>query len=158
MKTKTIALTLAVAITAGGLIAFTTHAANAAAAQFPLRAKLLERAKEKLGITDEQAAQIKAQLKSEKGNLTTLLTQLHDAREAMRSAIRDSNANESSVRAASAKVAAVEADIAVERMKLFAKISPILTSEQKQKLAEIQSRVDEVVDLAINRIGDRLAE
>jgi len=149
---------MAAAITVGGLTVLTTHAANAGGSQLPLRAKLLQRAKNKLGITDEQARQIKAVIKADKDNIKSLVTKLHDARNAMREAIRASDSNETSVRAASAKVAAVEADVAVERMKLFAKISPILTDAQRKQLAEIQSRVDEFVENAINNMGENLVD
>ena len=156
--TKILAITMAAAITFGGFTVLTTHAANAKGSQLPLRAKQLQRAKTKLGITDEQARQIKAVIKADKDNIKGLVTKLHDARTSMREAIRASDANETSVRAASAKVAAAEADVAVERMKLFAKISPILTDTQRKKLAEVQSRVDEFVDNAINNMGEHLAD
>ena len=149
---------MAAAITVGGLTVLTTHAANAKGSQLPLRAKQLQRGKEKLGITDEQAKQIKAVIKADKDNIKGLVTKLRDARTGMRETIRASNANETSVRAASAKVAAIEADVAVERMKLFAKISPILTDAQRKQLAEVQSRVDQFVDNAINNMGEHLAD
>jgi len=149
---------MAAALTVGGLTVLTSHAANAGGAERPMRAKLLQRGKEKLGITDEQARQIKAVVKADKENIKGLVATLHDARSTMREAIRASDANETSVRAASAKVAAIEADVAVERMKLFAKISPILTEEQRKQLAGIQARVDEFVDNAINNMGETLAD
>ncbi len=160
MKTsKWLIITLAAALTAGGFIAYTAHAAEKnVALQRPFRGRLLERAKEKLGLTDEQAAQIKAVLKSEKDNITSLLTRLHDARAGLRGAIQASGATEASVRVAAAKVAAVQADMAVERLKLHGKISAILTAEQQAKISEFHSRVDEFMDGAIDRIGKRLAE
>jgi Spy/CpxP family protein refolding chaperone len=160
MKTsKWLIITLAAALTAGGFIAYNAHAAEKnAAPQRPFRGRLLERAKEKLGLTDEQAVQIKAVLKSEKDNITSLLTRLQDAHAGLREAIQSSDATEASVRVAAAKVAAVEADMAVERLKLHGKISPMLTAEQQAKISEFHSRVDEFMDGAIDRIGKRLAE
>jgi Spy/CpxP family protein refolding chaperone len=136
----------------------TSKAAGAAKEDRPTRGRLLEAAKEKLGITDEQAAQIKSALKSEKENITPLIARLHDARAELRTAIRASDANESSVRAASAKVAAVEADIAVERLKLHSKIAPVLTDEQRAKLSQMGSKLDELIERAIDRAGKRLSE
>lgn len=150
---KWFALTLAAAMTSGGFIALHTAAAGAASINRPARGRLLERAKEKLGITDDQAAQIKAILKADKENLASLLTHLHSARGELREAIRSDSANEASVRAASAKVAAVESDLAVERMKLSAKIGPILTPEQREKLAQFEAKMDDVIDSAISRLG-----
>jgi len=84
-----------------------------------------------------------------------LLGQLHVARENLRAAIRAGDANETTVRAASARVAAVEADLAVERMKIFAKIAPILTDEQRRQISEFEQRADDYVDRAIARANDR---
>ena len=56
----------------------------------------------------------------------------------------------------SAKVAAVEADIAVERMKLAGRISPILTADQKEKIKAFEAKIDDLVDTLINRVGERL--
>jgi len=155
MKTLTwFAITLAAAVTAGGLTSLNAYAADAPA-QRPLRGRLLERAKEKLGLTDDQIAQIKAELAPEKQNLQNLLTRLHEVRVGLRNAIQAPDATEASVRVAAAKVASVEADFAVERLKLHGKISPILTAGQRQKLGQFQARVDEFVDGAINRIGER---
>jgi len=148
---------MAAALTAGGVIVFNSPAAENSQPQGRFHGQFLERAKEKLGLSDDQVAQIKAQLASEKDNLKSLVMQLHDRRAELRAAIQASGANESSVRAASAKVASVEADFAVERMKLYAKISPILTSDQLAKVQEFQSRLDDFLDTAINRLGERLA-
>jgi Spy/CpxP family protein refolding chaperone len=83
---------------------------------------------------------------------------LHDARKNLREAIQAGDANESSVRAASAKVARAEADLAVERMKVFGQISPVLTGEQRQKISEFAQRADDFADNLIAHIGDGLAE
>jgi Spy/CpxP family protein refolding chaperone len=47
--------------------------------------------------------------------------------------------------------------LAVERLKLYGKIAPILTAEQRQQISEFEQRADEFVDNAIDRIGDALA-
>jgi Spy/CpxP family protein refolding chaperone len=157
MKTsKWLVLTVAAVLAAGGVFVFHAQAAENAAPQRPLRGHFLQRAKEKLGLSDEQVAQIKTQLASEKDTLKNLISKWHDARVNLRSTIQAPDATEASVRAASAKVAAVEADLAVERLKLFGKLSPILTADQREKVKEFQSRVDDVIDNAISRIGERL--
>jgi Spy/CpxP family protein refolding chaperone len=155
---KWLILSLAATITVGGLFTFSSRAANPAASQGPFRGRLLERAKEKLGLSADQVTQIRAAFKADKDNLASLLVRLHDARTGLRSAIQASDATEASVRAASAKVAAVEADLAVERFKLFGKINSLLTGDQREKLSEMQSRLDDFVDGIISRIGGRLAE
>ena len=152
------AITVAAALGVGGLTVLKTSAVERTGAEGPLKGHLLERAKEKLGLTDEQAAKIKSELQADKDNLASLARKLHEAHISLREAIHAADANESSVRAAAAKVAQVEADIAVERLKLYWKISPILTSEQREKLKLMQERIDDFLESVITRIGDRLAE
>ena len=149
-------IAVAVALGAGGLVVFKAHAAERSFGGRPMRGQFLERAKEKLGLTDDQVSQIKAQLLAEKDNLKGMIAKLRAARVGLREAIQASDATETSVRAASAKVAVAEADLAVERLKLFGKISPILTDEQRDKVKEFQSKLDDFVDGAISRIGERL--
>jgi Spy/CpxP family protein refolding chaperone len=149
-------MTLAVCI--GGLIVFNAPAQDNATVSGIGSGRLAERAKEKLGLTEEQLDQIKNALKSEKSSIISLLSRMHEARDGLRDAIRSNDANETSVRAASAKVAVVEADVAVERMKVFHQISPILTDEQRTKLAALQSNLNGVIDQAINRLDTRLGE
>jgi len=157
MKTsKWFVITLAAALSTGGFMVLKARAAELPLAQRHLRGQFLERAKDKLGLSDDQVAQIKAQLLAEKETLKSLIANLHDARAGLRTAIQAPDGNESSVRAASAKVAAIQADLAVERFKLCRRISPILTDQQREKVNEFQSRIDDFVDRAISRIGERL--
>jgi len=143
---------LAAALLAGGFIATKAFAADNPEAP-AMRGKILQRIADKLDLTADQRAQIKTILLGEKDTLKPLLTSLHDSRKGLREAIRAKDASEASVRAASAKVAGVEADLAVERLKLFGKISPILTDEQRQKAADLQARADDLIDGAIARLG-----
>ena len=153
MKTiKLLTLATAVTIIAGGLIHETFAADNSASP--PVHGKLLERIAKKLNLTDDQRTQIKAVLKADRDTLATLLGQLHEARKNLRVAIHAGDANETAVRAASAKVASAEADLAVERMKLYVKIAPILTDAQRRQISEFEQRVDSLADNAIARIGD----
>jgi Spy/CpxP family protein refolding chaperone len=148
--------TLAICIS--GLIIFKAQAQNNNPAAGVGDGRLAERAKEKLGLTDGQLDQIKDVLKPEKVSIISLLTRLRDARAGLLDAIRSTDANETSVRAASAEVATVEADVAIERMKIFKQISPILTDEQRTKLAALQSNLDGLMDQAIKSIDARTGE
>jgi len=154
MKNPLILCTLAAALAAGGLAATKTYAENAAPA--PAAGKFFQRLAEKLNLTDDQKSQFKTILAEEKDNLKPLLTALHDARKNLRTAIHAGDASESSVRAAAAQAAAAQADLAVERMKLYGKIAPLLTDEQRQKIAELEQRADEFADNVIARISSGL--
>jgi Spy/CpxP family protein refolding chaperone len=94
-------------------------------------------------------------LAAEKDTLKQLVVQLHDRRLALREAIAASDATEQSVRAAAARLAAAQAEFAVERFKLHGKIGPILTAEQRAKVKQFQARLDDFIDNAINRFGER---
>ncbi len=155
MKNKILLCTVAGALFAGGVTVNQVFAANgpSASARAPGRGGILQRIAEKLNLSADQRAQIKTILAGEKDTLTPLLTAVHDARKDLRAAIRAGDASETSVRAASAKVASAEADLAVERMKIFGKIAPILTDAQKQQLGELQQRADDFLDRAITRLG-----
>jgi periplasmic protein CpxP/Spy len=154
---KWMVITMATGATAGGLIVFKMQAAESTQSQRPLRGQLLQRAKEKLELTNEQITKIKNELNGEAVVLKGLISKLHQTRVALRVAIQASDANESTVRAASAKMAAVEADLAVERLRLFNKLCPILTTEQREMLKELQTKIDDFLDNAIGRMGERLS-
>jgi Spy/CpxP family protein refolding chaperone len=149
-------MTVAAALLAGGLTCFNAPAQESTPAQRPGQGRLLERAKEKLGLTDDQVAQIKTELGAEKEALKSLLGRLHDARIGLREAIHSESATDASVREAAARVGAVQSALVVERLKLYRRISPILTEDQRAKLKAFQSRVDDFVDRAIDRVGERL--
>jgi Spy/CpxP family protein refolding chaperone len=153
---KCLILTLAAGLIAGGLLTSNSRAVEQPAGPGRLHGQLLERAKEKLGLTDDQIARIRSELSVDKDTIKALISRLHQAKTALREAIQASDATESSVRAASTTVASVEADIAVERMKLHSRISPILTDDQKEKIKAFQSKIDDFVDGLVNRIGDRV--
>lgn len=152
MKNKLIILMVATGILAGGLATTRLLAADDGSPRLGA-GKILQRIADKLELTSDQRADIRGILAGEKDTLQPLLSQLHQARQNLRESIRASDASEAAVRAASAKVAAVEADLAVERMKLYGKIEPILTDEQRMKIAAFEERTDGLVDEAIARIG-----
>jgi len=157
MKTiKLLTIATAAAIIAGGLTSAPAQDTNdSAAGTRPGHGQILQRIARKLNLTDDQKSQIKAVLSVDKDMLKSLFGQLHDARKNLRAAIRANGTNESAVRAASAKVASVEADWAVERMKLYGKIAPILTDQQRRKIAGFERRADNFAGGAIARLGER---
>ena len=154
-STKLLALGAAVAIAAGGIFVFKAHAANEAG---PFnRGSIIKRIIERLELKDEQIEKIKGELRAEKGTLAPMLRSLHEARKELRETIQ-SGADESAIRAASAKVAAVDADLAVERAKLHTKIAPILTEEQIAKVKEMEAKVDDFVLQVLKTVGDKLEQ
>jgi Spy/CpxP family protein refolding chaperone len=154
MKTKTFTwMGIAILLLAGGV----SYAAKAGALrEGKFQGLIAQRIAEKLGLSDDQITHIKKVRDEEKGYVLTKLSDLHKARVDMRGVIQSQTSgkvDEKAVRAAHAKVAAVEADLAVERAKIYAKISPVLTPEQLDKVREFQQRRDENVGWFLKNIG-----
>ena len=106
-----------------------------------------------LGITDAQRQQIRAILRDALPTLKPLVESIMRERQALRTAIQRSPIDETAIRAQSAKVAAVEADIAVERARLFQKIQPVLTPEQLQRIHEIEASMHKKIGGKLARFG-----
>jgi Spy/CpxP family protein refolding chaperone len=156
MKTnKWLSLALAAALNLGGWL---TTPALAADTPAPAPGRFLQQLAQRLNLTADQKAQIKTILRAEKDTLKPLFSQLHAARENLRAAIQAGDANETTVRAASAQVAAVEADLAVERMKIYGKIAPVLTNEQRQQISDFRRRADDSTDRAIAHAAEGPAQ
>src|SRR5690349_79030 len=128
---KWLGMTTAAVLVLGGVMVLKANAAGARGARAGLgQQPLLARAAERLGLSEDQKAKIKAELSADKETLGALMASMHDARVNLRSEIQKPGATENEIRGASARVAAVEADLAVERAKLYGRISSILTAEQ----------------------------
>jgi Spy/CpxP family protein refolding chaperone len=159
---KIIGISMAAAIALGGamLVKAQTTDTNQVSTTETSRhgARGFGRLRNQLGLTQEQVASIRADLAADKDTLQQLLTSMHEARINLRATIRKPGATENEIRGASARVAAVESDFAVERAKLYGKISAVLTPEQLSKLDELQQRADDTVDGAIVGFGRRLAQ
>ncbi len=154
-----------VGVAVGGVLVVRTKAAEARQLNAVLgvddgaaRPALAQRIAKRLGLTAEQKKQIKAVLAADSEKLTTDLKAIHDARVNLRATIRKTGTTENEIRGASAKVAAAEADLAVERAVLYGKIAPILTADQMAQVNQLQERVDDAVDGAIGGLGRRLTE
>jgi len=148
-------LSTALAVAMSGMLVWNARAAQSASADGSTRGKWRERVKEELNLTDNQVAQIKAQLQSERGILLVVMKRMHEAQAGLRAEIQRPGATDASVRAAAARVSAVESDLAVERLRLYEKISPILTPDQRAKLAHMQEGIDELVGHALERAGSK---
>jgi len=144
---------MAAVLIAGGVIVLKAQAQSAGV--LAGRGPVLQKIVKGLGLSEEQITKIKAELLAEKETLVPLLKNLHETRKGLRETIQ-SDGNETAIRAASAKVAAVQADLAVERAKLRVKIAPVLTEEQLLKVKKFEEKVDDFVLNALQNFGERL--
>ena len=160
---KWLVITLIAGVAVGGVMVVKAGAAEAAQLNAALgtgggaRGQLRARIARQLGLTPEQKRQIHAVLAADQDKLTGLLTAVHDARVSLRATIRTTGASENEIRGASAKLAAAQSDLAVERAALYGRISPILTADQLARLNQLQQRADNARTGAIAGLGRRLS-
>lgn len=109
-----------------------------------------------LGLSDQQKQEIKDVFKKDRPRIQPLMKQHLAERRALRSLVQADVIDEAAIRAQSAKVAAVEADLAVQRAKAGQEIRKLLTPEQVQKFKEIQAKRDRKLDEFSSQTGKRL--
>lgn len=102
-----------------------------------------------LGLTDQQKTQIKAIFEGHKADVQGFAARMQPARQALNAAIRG-GADEATVRAKAADIAAVQADMAVLRAKVHAQVFAVLTPDQQAKAAQLQQQAQQ------RRRGSRL--
>jgi Spy/CpxP family protein refolding chaperone len=98
-----------------------------------------ERLLDRLGATAEQKAQIRETLGKYRPEAEPAVRQLAAERQALRRMIRDGAADENAIRAQSAKVSSLEADLAVVRARAAKEVRSFLTAEQIAKLGELEA-------------------
>ena len=102
-----------------------------------------------LGLTDQQRTQSKAIFEGHKADVQGFAARMQPARQALNDAIRG-GADEATIRAKAADIAAVQADMAVLRAKVHAQVFAVLTPDQQAKAAQLQQQAPQ------RRRGSRL--
>ena len=93
-----------------------------------------------LGLTDQQKAQAKELFQTNRAQNKPLFGALMTARHDLRAMIQSGAADETAIRAQSAKVAAAQADLAVKRAQATKQFLALLTPDQVTKLKAIQAK------------------
>ena len=93
---------------------------------------------DKLALSDQQKVQMKEVFKKNQPLVKPLLTKLIGEKREMRTLIQSGSADEAAIRAQAAKIAGVEADLAVQRAQMVKQFRAILTPEQVEHLKAIQ--------------------
>jgi periplasmic protein CpxP/Spy len=110
-----------------------------------------------LGVNDSQKHQIHAILREARPALQPLLTQYVQERRILRKTIHTAPVNEPAIRAQAARVAQVEADLAVKRAQVSERVRAALTPEQVEKLKQLAQTMDANVDAMLERINEKIA-
>jgi Spy/CpxP family protein refolding chaperone len=165
MKSKQVVIVAILTALALGVAGFglNIRSHNAQAAEFaavigadeggPLR---LRHALQKLNLTEQQRAAIKAIVKEQYPKIEPKIRQMVDARRALRSAIQQSEVDEKLIRERAAAVGNIGADLAVARARIRARLVALLTEEQKQTLMGLQKDADEKVDAFLIKLGEKI--
>ncbi|MBT1073463.1 Spy/CpxP family protein refolding chaperone [Pelotalea chapellei] len=107
----------------------------------PIAQHMKQMAKE-LQLSPQQKQQIKEIFDRNKPAAEPLFKQMKTERLALRSLVQADTIDEAAIRAQSAKVAAIQADLAVQRARVHQEIRAILTPEQIAKAKELQAQRD----------------
>ncbi|MGE3512677.1 MAG: Spy/CpxP family protein refolding chaperone [Vicinamibacterales bacterium] len=97
----------------------------------------------RLNLTEAQREQVKSALDSHRDEMRALADKAFEARKGLRAAIAADSFDESAVRARSAEVATIEADMAVLQARVHQEVWQLLTPEQQKQAKELQARMDE---------------
>ncbi|MFI4955394.1 MAG: Spy/CpxP family protein refolding chaperone [Gammaproteobacteria bacterium] len=100
----------------------------------------------KLSLSDQQKAKVKEVFKKSQPQLKPIFSKLINEKREMRTLIQSGSADEAAIRAQAAKVASVEADLAVQRAQIAKQLRAILTPEQIEKFKIIQKEKDSKFD------------
>ncbi len=117
---------------------------------------LLGRIGDRIGLTDGQRSEISGILAAHRDTFVALANNEAEARRALRTAIRQPAVDEAAVRAASAAVAPLDRELALERAATFSEVAAVLTPDQLAHLQElreaiataIRTRIEALVTLA----------
>lgn len=110
-----------------------------------------------LGLSAEQSRAIKDIFKKNQPLAAPLIKQLSAERRSLRTLIHAETIDEAAIRSQSAKVAAVEADLAVQRAHGAQEIRKVLSPEQIEKFKVLQEKRDRKFDRFISR-SDRILD
>jgi periplasmic protein CpxP/Spy len=146
------------ALTVGGFFAFLAHAGTNEVANsiFEGQHRFGRRLAE-LGVTDAQKAQVKSILRGYQPTVGPLVKEVVTERRVLRDTIRAQTIDETAIRTEAAKVASLEADLAVERAHVAHDIRAVLTPEQIQKLKDMQMDADARFDGLLQHVANRIA-
>ena len=107
-----------------------------------------------LNITADQREQIRGVLRDFMPEVAPLVKQSLQEHRALTAVIRATPVNEADIRAQAAKVAAVDADLAVKRALIEAKIRPILTPDQIQQILQLEDAFHSALAEGLGRLAN----
>jgi periplasmic protein CpxP/Spy len=111
-----------------------------------------------LNITDAQRASARTTLKAHAPTMMPLVRKLVSDRRALCDLVRADKPDESAIRAQSARVASIQAELAVESSRLAVDLRKIATPDQVAKVRDLEKTIRERVDRGLDKASDWLAQ
>ena len=109
----------------------------------------------RLDLTSDQRDRVRQILDSHRDEQKALGDRAMKAHDALQDAVAGNTFDESAIRARSADVAAVDADMAVAQGRVFSEVSQILTADQQTKLRKFQAEMKDRRAKMEQQQGDR---
>jgi Spy/CpxP family protein refolding chaperone len=109
-------------------------------------------------LTEAQQTQVRQLMDQHREATQAVREKAMAAHEALRTAIEADTIDEALIRQRSAEAAAIDADLAVSQAHLRQSILQLLTDEQRQKLREARSRIEERRQHRQSRIRERVLQ
>ena len=98
---------------------------------------------ERLGLSDAQKDQVKSIMQAHRDDVKALMDRSAPARQALEAAIAADTVDEGSIRAHSADVASIDADMAVLQARIHWEITQVLTPDQLAQLKKMQTQAQQ---------------
>ena len=102
--------------------------------------ELVMQHQEEIGLSDEQKAYLKTEIRQAQTNFTDLQWKLQDEAEKMLTLVKQPRADEQQILGQLEKVLAIEREIKRAQITLLVRIKNKLTPEQQSKLVEIRAK------------------
>ena len=99
-----------------------------------------KRIAKKLGLSDAQKAQVKAIFQANKEVMMPIYTNLHAERKNLQALLHADTVDEAAIRAETAKISGIQADLNVNRAKVGIQFRAILTPEQLVTLKSLHKK------------------
>jgi Spy/CpxP family protein refolding chaperone len=117
---------------------------------------LVDRAVQRLDLTDEQKGEIRDILAAHKAELERELMAIKTTRTALWDAVHADTPNDAAIRSAAAAVGKAEGDLGVTRADIVQEVRAVLTSEQQAELEEMAGDLRAFVQSLVERIRERV--
>jgi protein CpxP len=121
----------------------------------PRQGHYLKKIVTELGLTAEQQQEIRGIIRKNRPQAQPIRQQLITERRALRALVQAQTVDEAAIRAQSAKVGALEADMAVQRAHTAHELRAVLTPEQVEKFKALQKKRDLKLDRMLSRVANR---